>query len=46
MDEWRRRNPGRSLSYDPGNMAVNLFSKQPGWRAAEGFGQPAVGYPD
>ena len=25
---------------------VNLFLKQPGWRAAEGFGQPAVGYPD
>jgi len=46
MDEWKRRNPGRQLSYDPGNMIVNMFFKQPGWRAAEGFGQPAVGYPD
>ena len=46
MDEWRRRYPGKALTYDPGNMIVNLFFKQPGWRAAEGFGQPAVGYPD
>jgi len=46
MAEWKRRNPGKELNYDPGNMLVNLFFKQPGWRAAEGFGQPAVGYPD
>ena len=46
MDEWKRRNPGRELRYDPGNMFVNMLLKQPGWRAAEGFGQPAVGYPD
>lgn len=45
MDEWRRRHPGRSLDYDPGGMVKNLFLKQPGWRAAEGFGQPALGYP-
>jgi hypothetical protein len=32
-------------SYDPGGMMTNLFSKPPGWRAAEGFGQPALGYP-
>jgi hypothetical protein len=31
-------------SYDPGGMVTNLFSKRPGWRAAEGFGQPALGY--
>jgi hypothetical protein len=44
--EWERRNPGRSWpSYDPGGMVTNLFIKQPGWRAAEGFGQPALGYP-
>ena len=46
MAEWKRRNPGRELTYDPGGMVGNLFVKQPGWRAAEGFGQPAVGYPD
>lgn len=45
MDEWRRRNPGRSIDYDPGGMVTNLFFKQPGWRAAEGFGQTALGYP-
>ncbi len=46
MAEWRLRNPGRALSYDPGGMVSNLFTKQPGWRAAEGFGQPVLGYPD
>jgi YHS domain-containing protein len=46
MDEWKRRHPGQELHYDPGSMFVNLFLKQPGWRAAEGFGQPALGYPD
>ena len=44
--EWERRHPGRSFpDYDPGGMLVNLFFKPPGWRAAEGFGQPALGYP-
>ncbi len=33
-------------AYDPGGMVKNLFLKRPGWRAAEGFGQPALGYPD
>ena len=33
-------------AYDPGGMVTNLFLKQPGWRAAEGFGQPALGYPE
>lgn len=46
MAEWRRRNPGRTLDYDPGGMVANLFLKPPGWRAAEGFGQPALGYPE
>jgi YHS domain-containing protein len=32
--------------YDPGGMMTNLFLKRPGWRAAEGFGQPKLGYPD
>jgi YHS domain-containing protein len=44
--QWEARNPGRSWpSYDPGGMVSNLFLKRPGWRAAEGFGQPALGYP-
>ena len=44
--EWERRNPGRTWpAYDPGGMITNLFLKAPGWRAAEGFGQPALGYP-
>jgi YHS domain-containing protein len=44
--EWEAKNPGKAWpSYDPGGMVKNLFLKQPGWRAAEGFGQPALGYP-
>jgi YHS domain-containing protein len=45
--EWEKKNSGKSWpSYDPGGMVTNLFLKQPGWRAAEGFGQPALGYPE
>ena len=45
-ERWERRNPGRTWpDYDPGDMVTNLFLKPPGWRAAEGFGQPALGYP-
>ncbi len=45
--EWEAKNPGKSWpSYNPGGMVNNLFLKQPGWRAAEGFGQPALGYPE
>ncbi|MBS7807482.1 YHS domain-containing (seleno)protein [Variovorax sp. PCZ-1] len=44
--EWEQKNPGKTWpSYNPGGMVQNLFTKQPGWRAAEGFGQPALGYP-
>jgi hypothetical protein len=44
---WQAKNPGREWPrYDPGGMVTNLFLKNPGWRAAEGFGQPALGYPD
>jgi YHS domain-containing protein len=43
--EWEKQNPGKSWpSYDPGGIQ-HIFLKQPGWRAAEGFGQPALGYP-
>jgi hypothetical protein len=44
--EYARRNDGKTLSYDPGGPFQNLVMKYPGWRAAEGFGQPALGYPD
>ena len=46
-DEYARKNPGKPWpSFDVGSMFSNLFTKPPGWRAAEGFSQPAVGYPD
>ena len=45
--QWEARHPGRSWpAFDPGGMVHNLILKPPGWRAAEGFGQPALGYPD
>lgn len=44
--QWEARNPGKTWpAYNPGGMVQNLFLKLPGWRAAEGFGQPALGYP-
>ena len=44
--EWAQRNPGKTWpAYDVGSMAANLFTKQPGWRAAEGHSQEALGYP-
>ena len=44
--QWEAKNPGQTWpSFDPGGMVNNLFLKPPGWRAAEGFGQPALGYP-
>jgi YHS domain-containing protein len=45
--EWEAKNPGKTWpAYDPGGMVTNLFFKKPGWRSAEGFGQPALGYPE
>ena len=45
--EWEAKNPGKSWpQYDVGSMFSNLFTKLPGWRAAEGHSQPALGYPD
>ena len=44
--QWEAKNPGQTHpTFDPGGMVNNLFLKKPGWRAAEGFGQPALGYP-
>ena len=44
MDEWRAKHPGESLSYDTGGTFRSLV-KYPGWRAREGFSQPALGVP-
>jgi hypothetical protein len=45
--EWEKKHPTQTWpSYNTGGMMTNLFLKQPGWRAAEGFGQPALGYPE
>ncbi len=44
--QWQQQNPGATWpAYNPGGMLQNLFLKAPGWRAAEGLGQPALGYP-
>lgn len=42
-DEWNAKNPGKTITYDPGGLIPNLLTKYPGWRAREGFGQPALG---
>ncbi len=41
--EWNARHPDKPIGFDPGGMIDNLFLKDPGWRAREGFGQPALG---
>lgn len=44
--EWKAKDPAMVWpSYDTGGMFNNLFLKMPGWRAAEGFSQPPLGYP-
>ena len=44
--EFEAKNPGKPWpQFDVGSMVQNLFIKPTGWRAAEGFGQPALGYP-
>ena len=42
-DEWQAAHPGQTINYDPGGVFTNLFIKYPGWRAREGYGQPAAG---
>ncbi|MFZ2649821.1 MAG: YHS domain-containing (seleno)protein [Burkholderiaceae bacterium] len=42
-DEWNAKHPGKPITYDPGGLVANLLTKYPGWRAREGFGQPALG---
>jgi YHS domain-containing protein len=45
MDEWRAAHPDQSIDFDPGGLFQNLFLKYPGWRAREGWQQPALGIP-
>ena len=45
MAEWQARHPGQRLDYDTGGSLNNLVLKYPGWRAREGFSQPALGVP-
>ena len=44
--EWAAKNPGKTFPvFDVGSMTSNLFFKDQGWRAREGFGgQPVVGF--
>ncbi|MEO6626794.1 MAG: YHS domain-containing (seleno)protein [Burkholderiaceae bacterium] len=45
--EWKQKDPNMQWPvYDTGGMVTNLVNKPPGWRAAEGFSQPALGYPE
>jgi YHS domain-containing protein len=43
MAEWHAKHPDKPITYDPGGIVRNLLLKYPGWRAREGFGQPALG---
>ena len=46
-EEYARKYPGKPWpSFDTGGPIRGLFLKLPGWRAAEGFSQPALGYPE
>jgi hypothetical protein len=40
-----RETSGQELNYDTGGFWKNMVTKYPGWRAREGFSQPALGVP-
>ena len=42
-EEWSAKHPDKPVSFDPGGFLNNIFLKYPGWRAREGYGQPALG---
>ncbi|MFN3494462.1 MAG: YHS domain-containing (seleno)protein [Hydrogenophaga sp.] len=42
--DWERQHPGQAWPDDAPTWRDGI--KLPGWRAAEGVGQPALGYPD
>ena len=45
MAAWQAKHPGKAIVYDPGRWWDNYFLKYPGWRAREGWDQPALGVP-
>ena len=45
MERWRAAHPGQAIHYDTGGGFRNIVLKYPGWRAREGFSQPALGVP-
>ena len=45
MQRWRAAHPGQAIDYDTGGGLRNIVLKYPGWRAREGFSQPALGVP-
>ena len=42
-EQWTNKHPDKTLSYDTGGRWRNMVTKYPGWRAREGYGQPALG---
>ncbi len=42
-EEWNAKYPGTPVTFDPGGFLNNVVLKYPGWRAREGYGQPALG---
>ena len=42
-EEWNQKHPGKPVTFDPGGFVNNIILKYPGWRAREGYGQPALG---
>lgn len=42
-EEWNAKHPDKPVTFDPGGFVNNVILKYPGWRAREGYGQPALG---
>ena len=42
-EEWNAKHPDKPVTFDPGGFVNNIILKYPGWRAREGYGQPALG---
>ena len=42
-EEWNQKHPDKPVTFNPGGFVNNIILKYPGWRAREGYGQPALG---
>ena len=42
-EEWNAKHPDKPVTFNPGGFMNNILFKYPGWRAREGYGQPALG---